>query len=245
MSKLVVVIMGQNCENTIQMCLDSVKDADVIVYCDGGSEDETTNIVGEVIRDRDGDIISNEYDQEDKKMNGKQRNFYLKYLKKNYPDDWALCLDADEVVGDFGILNLKQAIKQIEEIENPITIYCPIIHHFIGDLGHEDDTRPVHFALNRFFKVTKDLEYPETEHPVLKGDSNSRTIEIHLWHLRECLGVLETKKKFESNVKKSQMHSQDQLKQWNRDMLLGNYPIKKVHYDLLPFPIKNYFNLNI
>jgi len=42
MNKLVVTIMGQNCEKFIGMCLDSVKDADAIVYCDGGSiKDET------------------------------------------------------------------------------------------------------------------------------------------------------------------------------------------------------------
>ena len=38
MQKLVVCIMGQNCEKFIGMCLESVKDADSIVYCDGGSE---------------------------------------------------------------------------------------------------------------------------------------------------------------------------------------------------------------
>jgi len=240
--------MGQDCEDKISMCLESVKDADVIVYCDGGSEDETTNIVAEFIRDREGDIIINDYNQEDKKMNGKQRNFYLRYLKKHYPDDWCLCLDADEVVGDFGILNLKHAIKQLEELKfekeiNPVTIYCPVIHHFIGDLGHEDNTKQTHLALNRFFKVTEDLTYPEVEHPVLQGKSRVGTIDVHLWHLRECLGVLKTKYKFESNMKKSNMHSPTQLKQWNRDMLFGNYPKRKVHYDQLPYPIKLNFNL--
>ena len=41
MDKLVVCIMGQNCEKFIPMCLESVKEADAIVYCDGGSYDET------------------------------------------------------------------------------------------------------------------------------------------------------------------------------------------------------------
>ena len=45
MNKLVVVIMGENCERFIGMCLESVKDADVIVYCDGGSADKTLSIV--------------------------------------------------------------------------------------------------------------------------------------------------------------------------------------------------------
>ena len=45
MNKLNVVIMGQNCEKFIGMCLESVKKADVIVYCDGGSIDNTLNII--------------------------------------------------------------------------------------------------------------------------------------------------------------------------------------------------------
>jgi len=47
MNKLVVCIMGQDCENFIGMCLDSVKDADSIVYCDGGSIDTSLLIAEE------------------------------------------------------------------------------------------------------------------------------------------------------------------------------------------------------
>ena len=50
------------------------------------------------LREAERDIIYQEYSQEDKGMNGKQRNFYLDYLKENYKDHWALCIDADEVV---------------------------------------------------------------------------------------------------------------------------------------------------
>ena len=45
MDKLIVCIMGQNCEKFIEMCLESVKDADIIIYCDGGSIDKTQNII--------------------------------------------------------------------------------------------------------------------------------------------------------------------------------------------------------
>ena len=34
----------------------------------------------------------------DKEMNGKQRNKYLDFVKLNYPDDWCLVLDADELI---------------------------------------------------------------------------------------------------------------------------------------------------
>ena len=99
MQKLIVVIMGQNCEKFIGMCLESVKDADHIFYLDGGSTDKSMGTVlkfQEINPNCSGK--TNEYNQEDETMNGKQRNFYLRYLKENYTDDWALCIDADEVV---------------------------------------------------------------------------------------------------------------------------------------------------
>src|SRR3990167_6097251 len=99
---LVCVVMGQNCEKFIGMCLESIKDADAIVYCDGRSTDKTLEIVSTEIwainhadSNKEVRVIENIYNQEDKQMNGKQRNFYLEYVKKNYPNDWVLCLDAD------------------------------------------------------------------------------------------------------------------------------------------------------
>src|SRR3990167_6995138 len=97
--KLVVCIMGQNCEKFIGMCLESLKDADAVVYCDGTTIGRTDDGTMQFIRINYPYvyIIQNTYYQEDKAMNGKQRNFYLNYLKENYPDYWVLCLDADEV----------------------------------------------------------------------------------------------------------------------------------------------------
>src|SRR3990167_1550657 len=121
MQRLITVIMGQNCEKFIKMCLESVKDADAIVYIDGGSEDNTFNYLKDFHGEGTGSIdsydhdrrewtrgiiptkwmIHREYNQENKGMNGIQRNHYLKFVKEKYPDDWCLVLDADEVVDDL------------------------------------------------------------------------------------------------------------------------------------------------
>ena len=93
--RLVCVIMGQNVERFLPMCLKSVKDADNIVYIDGGSKDKSKEIARKY-----GEVIYNRYDQLSKKMNGQQRNVYLNYVKQKYPNDWCLVLDADEVVED-------------------------------------------------------------------------------------------------------------------------------------------------
>ena len=245
MEKLVVVIMCQNAEKFIGMCLDSVKDSDAIVVCDGGSTDKTLDIISDFHSRRtidEGndttDLIKNKYDQEDLAMNGKQRNFYLNYLKENHLGDWCLVLDSDEILEDFGIQKIKQSIQGAIPM-----LLSPRIHHFIGDLGHEDNTKDQHFAPNRLFCITNDLTYPEVEHPVLQGKAQSGFVDVHLWHLRECLGIFETNKKWKSNMKKSNIHSETQLRQWQRDMLFGTYPRKRVHYDQLPSTIRSNFEI--
>ena len=176
MEKIVVVIMGQNCEKFIKMSLESVKGADAIVYCDGGSTNKFWYNGSLVEKFRKIDIIENKYDQEDKAMNGKQRNFYLDYVKENYPDYWCLAIDADEVVDDLS------KIKKL--IQGKDAVYNVNMRHFIGDLGHEDSTQERHYVLHRLFKINQAIKYPEVEHPVLEIRSpailtNCTTI----WHL--------------------------------------------------------------
>ncbi len=106
---LVVVIMGQNCEKFINMCIESVEDADQIIYVDGGSDNRWWELP---IWPKNLKVIENKYDQEDPMMNGKQRNFYLEYVKKNYPGWYCLVLDADEVLDTDGIKKIKEFLKE-------------------------------------------------------------------------------------------------------------------------------------
>lgn len=224
--KLVVCIMGQNCEKFIGMCLESVKDADRIIYCDGVSTDNTLDIVIDKMP-KYGAIISNQFDQKDKKMNGKQRNFYLKYLKKFYPNDWCLCIDADEVVEDLS--KIKEFIKIANE-----GLYSVKMRHLIGDLAHEDAMTPIHFVLNRLFKIDKAESYPEVEHPVLQGHEIGNTICTTIWHLAYIPNMWDFKKRYENHLKKSNMHTPQFLKQWYHAHLFGVYP--KAAFDPVELP---------
>lgn len=240
-NKVVAIIMGQDCEKFIRMCLESVWNADKIIYLDGGSTDATLHIVGNSFdpddKTIDGEIIENRYNQDDPQMNGKQRNFYLKYLKENYKDWTCLCLDADEVLMDNGIQIIKQVMPETG-------LVSPRIHHFIGDLGHEDATRDKHYVPNRLFKITDDLSYPEFEHPVLQGKQTQLSTEaVEIWHLREVLGIFGSNKKHLNNKAKSNIHSQKYLDWWHKAMIFGYYPKKPVYYGAIPTPIKNYFDL--
>ncbi len=245
--QIVTVVMGQDCEKFIGMCLEAVKESDKIVYCDGGSTDNSI----EIAKKYKAKIICNKYNQEDKGMNGKQRNFYLDYVKKNYMGWWCLAIDTDEVVEDLS--KIKNFITTIPKDKQNI-LFCIKMRHLVRDLGHEDSTQLEHFVPNRLFKIRKELFYQETEHPVLAtdeimknadklGDYMHNTKPTTIWHLRECMGIFNTLEKHKWNMEKSEMHSKEELTKWYHKMLFGYYPTSIVRYTELPKAIKENFLL--
>ena len=235
-NKLVVVIMGQSCEKFIDMALESVKDADAIVYCDGGSKRKFWNDISFPVNI---EVIENKYNQEDKGMNGKQRNFYLDYVKKNYPKWWCLALNADEIVDDFS------KIKEFIQLAAKDKLYSVKMRHLIGDLGHEDATQPIHFVPHRLFHIGNDLHYPEIEHSVLQG-KDRETIGMQttcIWHLAYIPNMWEIKKRYDNNMKKSQMHTKDYLKNWYYSHMFGQYPRNNVNLLELPEILLNKFGI--
>lgn len=244
--KLVTVIMGQNCDRFIEMCYESVKDSDAIVFCDGGSSDETIDYLKsrgfEWTPEAKGNktLIFQNYNQVDREMNGKQRNFYLDYIKKTYPDYWCLCIDADEVVEDLS------KIKSFIQNDSETKTWSIHMRHLIGDLAHEDSTQQIHFVPHRLFKISKAKNYPKTEHPVLQtkdkvvGYFNGTTI----WHLAYIPNLWEIKKRYESHLLKSEMHTPQYLKDWYFQHLFGTYPKKQFNPVELPNVILKNFGID-
>jgi len=236
MAKLIVVIMGQSCEKFLPMCLDSVKEAEQILYVDGGSKDDSWAIATNMENCKP---IYNKWDESDKQMNGKQRNFYLNYLKKHYPNDWALCLDADEVVEDLS--KLQEFIKTV-----PSGLYSVKMRHFVGDLGHEDATRQTHFVPNRLFKISEAKEYPLHSHPVLMGEPEGSTDCTTIWHL----GHLPVEymdyilKRYKQHTNDSIIHNQPFLNNWRDAHLFGKYPVREVNPLELPKQIIERYEIN-
>lgn len=262
--RLVCLIVGQNCERFIEMCLESVKDADTIIYCDGGSTDNTlSHMKGwysekraqqAMSKAKEGKpgiqltsypkesrvIIENPYNQEDLGMNGKQRNFYLNYLKQNFPNDWVLCLDADEVVEDLS--KIKEFIQTAKE-----GLYSVKMRHLIGDLSHEDSLQETHFVLNRLFKISEADSYPEVEHPVLQPVKEGNTFSwtgTTIWHLAYIPNMWEVKRRYDNHMKKSNMHTPQFLKQWYHAHLFGTYPRRQFNPTELPNVILSKFGVN-
>ena len=98
MVDLIVVIMGPGNENFLQMAKDSVKDADKVLH-----------FTSDMSLTQDKNTFYNNWNKSNKKINGIARNVYLKYLKDKYPDDWALCIDEDEVVEDLN--KIKEGLQ--------------------------------------------------------------------------------------------------------------------------------------
>ncbi|MCK5177409.1 MAG: hypothetical protein KAQ92_06790, partial [Candidatus Aenigmarchaeota archaeon] len=148
MDKLIVVVMGPGKKHFAKMCLDSVKDADKILYWTSEFN----------FNDKRIEVHHNGWNEQDPTTNGKCRQRYLEHLKKNYPDDWCLVIDEDEIVED--LQKIKDFIQKVEP-----GIYNVKMRHFIGNIGHEDATRPIHVVPGRLFKISEAIKYPEHSHP--------------------------------------------------------------------------------
>jgi hypothetical protein len=252
MVKLIACIMAGNCEKTIKLCLKAVEpQVDEVVICyDTSSKDKTMDVIKafEPSKELPIALTYREYkhDLSNKTANSDQRNHYLNYLKENHMDDWVLCLDADEVV-DENLARIKDQLKQFEK-ENWHLI-SPRMIHFQSDLGHEDGTKEKHYVLNRLFKVTPSLFYPDGEHPVLQtkdtrvlpGVVCESFIVYHFAYAREMFYL---KDRIDTHRAKSEIHTAGFLTDWYHQHISGTYPKREIDVTTLPKVIKDYFEIN-
>jgi len=97
--KLSVAIIAKNEEAMIRNCLESVKDADEIMFLDTGSEDNTIAIANEYTRL----VFQEEWEDDFSKM----RNLACSACS----GDWILSIDADEQLEDGGIWEIRKLLK--------------------------------------------------------------------------------------------------------------------------------------
>jgi glycosyltransferase involved in cell wall biosynthesis len=95
-----VSIIAKNETSCIAACLESVKDADEIVVCDTGSDDDTIEIAR-----RYTDRVYSDYTWEDDFA--KARNHALSKCK----GDWVLSIDCDETLEPGGMDKIREVIK--------------------------------------------------------------------------------------------------------------------------------------
>lgn len=246
MNKLIACIMVGNAEDYIKMCLDAiVGQVDKVVICyDSSSKDKTLDVIESFMQkypDKT-ELIQRDYehDLKVKNANSNQRNFYLEHLKKNYMDEWVLCLDADEVVDE----NVQKIVKYIDEADKEKIVFInPRMVHFIADLAHEDATKDKHYVLRRLFKVSNDLYYPSGEHPVLQTTQHSQESLVSdafvIFHLAHILQLNYMTKRFKNHMSKSEMHTKRFLHEWYYAHLFGSYPTRILPLNVIPKIIKD------
>lgn len=258
--RLVVVIMGEKCLPQLELAVKSAIGADAIVFLDGAQEIEMggldnrseeeiflknnynfnwVNYQGFVSAENNRIYINEPYDHISKEANGRQRNKYLKFIQKHFPDWWCLAIDADEAISD--IKKLKQDIQTLKE-----GIYHPNMEHVINDFIHVDATVSSHYCLARLFKIKQEQFYPEVEHPVLNAPSSicyGNYDGITLWHFAYGLKVFDIKRRYENHLAKSNMHTPEGLKNWYLRHQMGVYPTKEIALECYPPFILNYFKM--
>jgi len=245
--KLIIALIGQDVENVIRLCLDSIKSvADYIVFVDGGSKDDTMYILQQEYPQVH--IIEQRYEHENKGANGKARNVYLEYVKKHFDGEWCLVLDPDECVDQPDILRkFLDDIEKREDIKGRQLMFNPRMEHFIYSLRYIDATQEKHFCPCRLFTIHNHLYYEEVEHPVLHSHIPILNVNLEgftIFHFAYAKAMFELKKKYLNHLEKSNIHEPEFLDWWYHAHLLGEYPIKAVNIDALPKVIKEHFIIN-
>lgn len=246
MVKLIVVIMGPGKKHFAEMCLDSVKDADEILYWTNNKNSvksfnfmESKGEIGNLMSTK---VFDNEWDEKDTATNGKCRQRYLEYLKKNHPNDWALVLDEDEILHDDGIRKIKKFI-----INSEVTVFDVHMRHFINNLGREDAAFEKHWVPKRLFKISEAIKYPEHSHPVLEATGSIALCDCTtIWHLGhlpiEYMDYIS--KRYKQHAKDSIIHTQKFLEQWRDMHLFGLYPTKQINPKELPKQICDRYSID-
>lgn len=235
MNPLVVCVMGGDHAQYLRVCLDAVKDADALIYCDGGSKDNSVAVAQEF----GAQILIQKYDFSDPQMNGKQRNFYLDYLKRNHMGSWVLCLDADEIITDY------EKLKTFVQTADEHTLYSVHMRHLVRDFGHEDATQQEHYVPNRLFFVSEGLYYPLGKHGVLQDPTSAlrkNTAVTTIWHLSYSR-MFYLRRRYRENLKFSEIHNKQFLDWWYRAHLFGYYPVKSVAPQELPSALLKHFEI--
>jgi hypothetical protein len=242
--KLISVVMGGNCENTLPICLNSLKETDKIyMLFDNNSKDNTKKIVEKYKADL-GDKFEyweRPYDKEDILGNSKAKQYFLNLLKEKHNDGntWCLYLDADECIDD--IKPIKKFLSELPD-DNKNMLFSIHMRHFIYNLGFEDAERPIHFVPNRLFLIRDNLVFPDGEHTfcqVINEEPDYQKFQAStIWHLSYIPHIWYIKNRYQNHLKRSEMHSREFLKEWYFKHLF-NYPVNQVNPQDIPEVILN------
>ena len=249
--KIVCCMIGQDVEDYIEMSINAIKDyVDKIVFVDGGSTDSTLEILDkygfDVSEKSDYVLIQRPFEHDHPGANGRARNCYLEFIKKNFPDYWCIVIDPDEIIEGGNLLKGMLEKTETQENNDTVLLFHPRMIHYIYTFGTEDATLERHYVKSRIFKITEGLYYPETEHNVLqyKGEKEIKRWNLEglvYFHLAYVGGLFNILKRYKNHLKKSEIHSKEELKEWYYRHLFNEFPIRKISPIYLPHVVRDKF----
>jgi glycosyltransferase involved in cell wall biosynthesis len=148
--KLSVAMIVKNEEDMLARCLETVKEADEIIVCDTGSEDDTVKIAQEYT-----DLVYEDFEWCD--HFGKARQ----HSKDKCTGDWILTIDADEVL-DCSIEHVKEVIARAQKAG----------HNFVN-VHVTAETGNGHNIFPRIYKNIPEITWHGAAHNYLRHKNNS------------------------------------------------------------------------
>lgn len=247
--KFVCCMIGDKCADSLKLSVDNIiNDVDKLFFV-WGTEDNITLTALENLQTEYPEkivILKRRYEHEHKGANGRARNAYLEMIKewkttKGITEDiWTLVLDPDEVLENFTALKELIKTKQNQDCK----FFNLKMEHFIGNLHNFDNIKQEHYTALRFFKYTNEIKYPEWEHtmPIISLGERIMNINfITIWHFGYCRDMFRVLHRYETNLKKSNIHDIKFLRHWYISHLFGRYPKRQLSPVHLPKSIRKKF----
>jgi glycosyltransferase involved in cell wall biosynthesis len=164
MKTISLCMIVKNESHVIERCINSVKNLiDYVFIVDTGSDDNTIDVIYETLTKFDirGEVISDTWENF-----AKNRSFALSELRKKNFIDYALMIDADEVLNfneDFSIEDFKSSMDKD-------------MYDITTSMGGISYLRP------QLFSNRKEFKYAGVVHEFLTGDHQTRDVVKGFWN---------------------------------------------------------------
>lgn len=164
-----------------------------------------------------------------------------KFAHDHCTSDWIFCLDADEVIHEFDVKNIKPALEKLEKMD------CDVIHaeyiHFIENFSKIDNSMPLHVGIFRLYKNYPEVTFKRKNHalPEYNFKKILLTDVFRIWHMGYLRGMSKIRERFMRNYGYSEMHMPLQQVRWRDWHYFGTYPTKPIDINLIPKVIRDHF----
>lgn len=237
--KLTVCSVVKNDSFWLKIMLKSIKDlADEIIIVDDNSTDNTKDMIKELDNPN---IQHYVYGFGQHFGNGRQ------YANDKATGDWVLWLDADEVIHENDIEQLRKFIEDAEKEDKFDVCHLEYIH-FIENFGHIDNSECLHQGFYRLYKHHDGIILNKRKNhalPQYEWKGVALCFAARIWHLGYIRGMRKIQERFYRNYHMSEIHHPIFQAKWRDWHYYGDYPKKKIDPRIIPQVIKDAFHMQL